>query len=47
MRSGDNLFSIANYFGHSMSTIYAWNPQYAKGARLRAGDQIRMPPPTR
>lgn len=46
VRSGDNLFSIANYFGHSLTTIYAWNPQYP-ATRLRAGDSIRMPPPTR
>ncbi|MCJ7711626.1 MAG: LysM peptidoglycan-binding domain-containing protein [Chloroflexi bacterium] len=46
VRSGDNLFSIANYFGHSLTTIYSWNPQYPV-ARLRAGDSIRMPPPTR
>ena len=46
VRSGDNLFSIAKYFGHSLSTIYAWNPQYPE-ARLRVGDPIRMPPPTR
>jgi hypothetical protein len=47
VRSGDNLFSIAHYFGHSLRTVYAWNPRYAEGARLRSGDQIRMPPPTR
>jgi hypothetical protein len=47
VRAGDNLFSIAHYFGHPMSTIYAWNPKYAQGARLRVGDPIRMPPPTR
>jgi hypothetical protein len=46
VRSGDNLFSIANYFGHSLSTIYRWNPRYPE-TRLRAGDPIRMPPPTR
>ena len=46
VRSGDNLVSIANYFGHPLKTIYSWNPQYP-GKRLRAGDQIRMPPPTR
>ncbi len=46
VRSGDNLFSIANYFGHSLKTIYSWNPQYP-GTRLRVGDSIRMPPPTR
>ncbi len=46
IRSGDNLFSIANYFGHSLRTIYTWNPQYP-GARLKVGAEIRMPPPTR
>lgn len=46
-RAGDNLFSIANYFGVPLSTIYAWNPRYANGAGLRPGDEIRMPPPTR
>ena len=47
VRSGDNIYSIAHYFGHPVSTIYAWNPKYANGAHLRVGDPIRMPPPTR
>ena len=46
VRSGDNLYSIANYFGHSLAVIYDWNPQYPD-SRLRVGAQIRMPPPTR
>ena len=46
VRSGDNLSSIANYFGHSLRTIYTWNPKYPAAA-LRVGAQIRMPPPTR
>ena len=46
VRSGDNLFSIANYFGHSLATIYRLNPQYPE-TRLRVGDPVRMPPPTR
>ena len=46
VRSGDNLFSIAKYFGHSLNTIYAWNPQYPETS-LKAEAQIRMPPPTR
>jgi LysM repeat protein len=46
VRSGDNLSSIANYFGHPLRTIYAWNPRYP-GTPLRVGAQIRMPPPTR
>jgi LysM repeat protein len=46
VRSGDNLSSIANYFGHPLRTIYQWNPQYP-GTSLRVGAQIQMPPPTR
>jgi hypothetical protein len=46
VRSGDNLFSIAKYFGHSLKTIYRWNPQYPATA-LKVGAKIRMPPPTR
>jgi hypothetical protein len=46
VRSGDNLFSIAKYFGHSLTTIYRWNPQYPATA-LQVGAKIRMPPPTR
>ncbi len=47
VRVGDNLYSIANWFGIPLSTIYAWNPQYENGTVLKAGQQIRMPPPTR
>ncbi len=46
VRSGDNLFSIGKYFGHSLATLYQWNPQYP-GTRLKVGAEIRMPPPTR
>ena len=46
VKSGDNLYSIARYFGHPLKTIYAWNPKYP-GASLRVGALIRMPPPTR
>jgi LysM repeat protein len=46
VRSGDNLYSIANYFGIPLRVIYDWNPRYP-GARLRVGDDIRMPPPRR
>jgi hypothetical protein len=47
VRSGDNLYSIAHYFGVPLATIYAWNPAYANGAHLKVGNKIRMPPPTR
>ena len=45
IRTGDNLFSIANWFGVPLDTIYAWNPSVKPG--IRPGDQIRIPTPTR
>jgi hypothetical protein len=45
IRSGDNLYSIANYFGVPINTIQAWNPWIANG--LTVGRPLRMPPPTR
>ena len=44
VRSGDNLFSIANYFGVSVDRIRAMNPSL--GA-LRPGYRLRIPTPTR
>jgi LysM repeat protein len=46
VRSGDNLYSIAHYFGVSQDSIYARNP-WLKQSGLRAGQQLRLPPPTR
>jgi LysM repeat protein len=45
VRSGDNLFSIANYFGVPLATVKALNPWTADG--LRAGRDLILPPPTR
>lgn len=45
IRSGDNLYSIANYFGVSLTTIQAWNPWTANG--LTVGRDLRIPTPTR
>ncbi len=45
VRTGDNLFSIAHWFGVPLDTIYAWNPSVKPG--IRPGDQIRIPTPTR
>lgn len=45
IRSGDNLYSIANYFGVSLKTIQAWNPWTQNG--LTVGRELRIPPPTR
>jgi len=44
-RSGDNLYSIARYFGVPLATVKAWNPWTANG--LKAGRELRIPPPTR
>ena len=44
IRSGDNLYSIANYFGVSFDTVKAWNPWTDNG--LRIGRELRIPPPT-
>ena len=46
VRRGDNVFSIANYFGVSQDSIYARNP-WLKQSGLRSGQQLRLPPPTR
>lgn len=44
-RTGNSIWSIGNYFGIPLSTLYAWNPQYVN-AGLHVGDPVRMPPPT-
>ncbi len=46
IRSGDNLFSIANYFGVSLERVKALNP-WTLTERLRAGRELILPPPTR
>jgi LysM repeat protein len=45
IRSGDNLYSIANYFGVPLSTVRAWNPWVQDG--LIIGRELRIPTPTR
>jgi len=46
VRAGDNLYSIANWFGVSLDSIYARNP-WTRTQGLRAGRELRLPPPTR
>jgi LysM repeat protein len=47
VRSGDNLQSIVNWFGVPYATVVRMNPQLSDPTSIRAGDKIRMPPPTR
>ena len=46
VRAGDNLYSIANYFGVKQARIYAMNP-WLRSSGLRSGQSLRLPPPTR
>jgi LysM repeat protein len=46
VRAGDNLWSIAHWFGVPLDTIYAWNPT-VKTTGIHAGDPLKIPTPTR
>lgn len=46
VRSGDNLVSIAHWFGVPLDTVYELNP-WTRTTGLRAGQELRLPPPTR
>ena len=46
VRAGDNLFSIAHWFGVQLDTVRRLNPW--TGTRgIHAGDRLILPPPTR
>jgi LysM repeat protein len=45
-RSGDNLVSIAGYFGVPLAEVYERNP-WTETEQLVAGRELRLPPPTR
>jgi hypothetical protein len=46
VRPGDNLFSIAHWFGVPLSTIYAMNPTVQRTG-IHPGMSLRIPTPTR
>jgi LysM repeat protein len=47
VRAGDNLRSIANWFGVPYDTVLSMNPQVHDAATIHAGDKLRLPAPTR
>ncbi len=46
VRQGDNLFSIARYFGVPLDVVEERNP-WTKKTQLVAGQKLLLPPPTR
>ena len=46
VRGGDNLVSIANYFGVPLAVVTERNP-WTTTTHLVAGQELRLPPPTR
>jgi hypothetical protein len=46
VRSGDNLVSIAHWFGVPLQAVYDMNP-WLRTTGLRAGQHLRIPTPTR
>jgi hypothetical protein len=46
IRAGDNLYSIAHYFGVSLQKVYELNP-WTRTSGLRPGRQLILPTPTR
>ena len=47
IRAGDNLQSIANYFGVSYARILALNPGIGDPTTVHGGDRLKIPTPSR
>jgi hypothetical protein len=47
VRQGDNLRSIASWFGVLYSTVLELNPWISDPTTILAGDRLTLPPPTR
>ena len=47
IRIGDNLRSIANFFGVPYATVLELNPDITDPEAIQPGDVITLPPPTR
>jgi hypothetical protein len=47
VRAGDNLRSIVNWFGVSYERVLQMNPWIDDPTTIHAGDQLRIPTPTR
>jgi hypothetical protein len=47
IRIGDNLRSIANFFGVPYATVLELNPDMTDPEAIQPGDVITLPPPTR
>jgi hypothetical protein len=47
IRAGDNLRSIVNWFGVSYDRVLRMNPAIADPTTIHAGQQLRIPTPTR
>jgi LysM repeat protein len=47
IRSGDNLYSIANWFGVPLQKILALNTWIGKDQVVQPGQKLTIPTPTR